>query len=296
MSWFSRKSCLEEKPLPEKRLGIIAGNSSFPLLFAQAAKRYGYGIVAVCHRGETTERILQVADRVTWIRVGELGKLIETFKDYSIKEVALAGGIDRIRLFGGVKLDARGVKLLARLRSTKDDIIMRGIADELLSEGITVIECTRFMEEHLAVEGLITSRSPTQDELRDIQIGIEAISAMSAQDIGQTVVVRDGVIVAVEAVEGTDRTLRRGGELGGKGTVAIKFSKTTQDLRFDVPTIGMKTLHILAEMKATALAVEAGRCLILDKEEVIRFADSHGIAIVGCPPLAREARGRIYAD
>ncbi len=275
-------------------MGIIAGNSSFPILFTKAAQSAGFGIVAVCHSGETDPKIESVADRVIWVKVGELGKIIDSFQAHGISEVAMAGGIDRIRLFGGVKLDARGMKLLARLRSTKDDIIMRGIADELASEGITVIECTRFMERHLAPEGTLSSRAPTPEESADIEVGISAVRAMSSQDIGQTVVVREGVVVAVEAVEGTDRTILRGGELGGPGTVVVKFTKTTQDLRFDVPTVGLKTLRTMVQAKAKVLAIEAGRSLILDQAEMIEFAAAHDIAIVGCAPLERQDRGEVF--
>jgi UDP-2,3-diacylglucosamine hydrolase len=294
---FARKKAPQQparRELPERRLGIIAGNSSFPSLFAAAARDAGYGVVAVCHTGETDPKIEQIADVVVWIKVGELGKIISTFKEFGAKEAAMAGGIDRIRVFGGVKLDARGMQLLARLRSTKDDIIMRGIADELESEGITVIECTRFMERHLAQEGVISTRQPTAEERTDIDVGISAVAAMSSQDIGQTVVVKDGVVVAVEAVEGTDRTIIRGGELGGPGTVVVKFAKTTQDLRFDVPTVGMKTLQTLVNAKAAVLAIEAERTLLLDKEDCVKYAAANGIAIVGCAPLKREDRGVIF--
>jgi len=295
-SWFSRAPEADASPLTSPRIGIIAGSSTFPLLFAQAARRNGLAVVAVAHTGETDDLITEIAHRTEWVKVGELGKIIDTFKKYEVTEVALAGGINRIRLFGGVKLDARGAKLLARLRSVKDDIIMRGIADELLTEGITVIECTRFMEEHLAPIGQISRRVPNAEEAEDIQVGIDAVRAMSEQDIGQTVVVREGIIVAVEAVEGTDKTIKRGGELGGAGTVVVKFSKTTQDLRFDVPTIGLRTIEGLIAAKAKVLAVEATRCLILDREHVVRLADQHGIAIIGAPPLERAERGRVYAN
>jgi DUF1009 family protein len=298
MWFFSGREKLysDGAPLGSRRIGIIAGSSSFPLLFAQAAAEKGYSVVAAAHVGETKPAIRGVVNRLRWFRVGEVGAIIDFFRENQINEIVLAGGINRIRLFGGVKLDARGAKLIARLRSLKDDVIMRGLADELKDEGIEVVECTRFMESHLAPEGLISSRSPTPEEQRDIQVGIEAIKAMSSQDIGQTVVVRDGVIVAVEAVEGTDRTIQRGGKLGGKGIVVVKFSKTTQDLRFDVPTVGKKTLEILSSAGATALAIEAGRTLVLDQEEVIKLANRHKISIVGVPALERSERGRLYIN
>lgn len=285
-----------KRELNENRIGIIAGSSSFPLMLARAAQANGFSVVACCHRGETSPEMTEIVEQAVWIKLGELGRIIETFKNFGVTQVALAGGINRVKLFGGVKLDARGMKLIARLKSVKDDIVMRGIADELLTEGIEVIECTRFMEDQLAKEGLVTTRSPSVEESKDIEVGIQAVTALSSQDIGQTVVVKEGVVIAVEAVEGTDRTIRRAGELGGSDSVVVKFSKTTQDLRFDVPTIGLKTITSMVEARAKVLAIEAGRCLILDQKEVVELANRHKISIIVCPPLNREVRGRVYAD
>jgi len=296
MFFPAKSSSQPGKVLRENRIGIIAGSSSFPLMLARAAQANGFSVVACCHRGETNPEMANIVEQAVWIKLGELGRIIETFKNSGVTQVALAGGINRVKLFGGVKLDARGMKLIARLKSVKDDIIMRGIADELLTEGIEVIECTRFMEDQLAKEGQISLRTPSVEELKDIEVGVQAVTALSSQDIGQTVVVKEGVIIAVEAIEGTDRTIKRAGELGGANAVVVKFSKTTQDLRFDVPTIGMKTIASMVEAKAKVLAIEAGRCLILDPEEVIELANRHKISIVGCPQLKREERGRVYAD
>ncbi len=272
-------------PLSGTPIGMIAGNTTFPLRFADEARRAGRPVIAVAHRGETMPEIAGHVDILEWIKVGELGRMIEIFKSHGIKEAAMAGGINRIRLFGGVKLDGRGAALLYRLRSTKDDVIMRGIADELATEGITVIPCTTFLSDCLVREGVLTKGRPTPEEETDIRIGIEALSAMGAQDIGQLVVVREGVIVAVEAVEGSDAAIVRGGELGGKGTVVVKFAKPTQDMRFDVPTVGMRTIETMSKVKARVLALEAGRSLIMDEEKVVALADERGIAIVGCAPL-----------
>ena len=292
---LTSRGASEDKPLKEKRIGIIAGSSSFPLMFARAAQQNGFSVVACCHRGETSPEMGEIVEQAVWIKLGELGRIIETFKNAGVKQVALAGGINRVKLFG-VKLDARGMKLITRLKSVKDDIIMRGIADELMSEGIEVIECTRFMEDQLAKEGVLTSRSPSAEEIKDIEIGVEAVRVLSSQDIGQTVIVKEGVIIAVEAVEGTDRTIKRAGELGGADAIVVKFSKTTQDLRFDVPTIGIKTISSMIEAKAKVLAIEAGRSLILDQEEVIQLANRNKISIIVCPQLKREERGRVYAN
>ncbi|MFN8392250.1 MAG: UDP-2,3-diacylglucosamine diphosphatase LpxI [Bdellovibrionota bacterium] len=266
-------------------IGVIAGNGPFPIHFAKEARKHGRSIVAVAHRGETLPELSGHVDCLEWIKVGQLGRMIDVFKQARVSEVAMAGGINRVRLFGGVKLDARGAALMYRLRSTKDDVIMRGIAEELESEGIRVVSCTMYLHECLVSEGVLTKSAPTDDEQTDIRIGIEALKAMSAQDIGQLVVVREGVIVAVEAVEGSDQTILRGGELGGPGTVVVKFAKPTQDMRFDVPTVGERTIETMSKAKARVLALETGRCLIIDREKVVAEAARRGIAIVGCPPL-----------
>jgi UDP-2,3-diacylglucosamine hydrolase len=266
-------------------IGIIAGNGTFPLRFANEAKKHGRSVVAVCHLEETDPAIEQAVDKAVWIKVGELGRLISAFKDNNVSEVALVGGINRIKHFGQVKLDLRGAALLMKLRSAKDDVIMRGIADELAKEGVQVIDCTVFLKSCLAREEVYTKSQPTDDEQQDIEVGIAAIKAMSAQDIGQVVVVREGVVVAVEAVEGTNATIARGGTLGGPGTVVVKFAKPTQDMRFDVPTVGVKTIETLTQAKARVLALEAGRCMIMDEQQVVELANKYKVAIVGCKPL-----------
>lgn len=266
-------------------IGMIAGNGTFPLRFVESAKREGYDVVAVAHKGETDPAIEKAVKQVVWIKVGELGKIISTFIDARVHEAVMAGGINRVNFFGGVKLDARGMALISRIRSTKDDAIMRGVAEELEREGVKMISCVRFMQEWLVKEGVLTVSGPTAEETEDIQVGKAAIAAMNEQHIGQTVVVREGVITAVEAVEGTDAAILRGGELGGKGAVVVKFAKPSQDIRFDVPTIGLRTIKILDKVGARVLALEAGRTLMIEPEEVIALANRKGISIVGCKAL-----------
>jgi DUF1009 family protein len=285
---FASEVALETRDLPKslapsngRIIGVIAGSGTFPLHFIGEAKRAGCSVVVAAHLGETDESVEDVADRVEWVKVGELGRLVDFFLSNGCKEVAMAGGINRIRLFGGVKLDKRGAALIFRLRSTKDDIVMRGIADELATEGITVIPCTEFLTNCLVRSGLYTKTGLTPEEETDIRVGIEAIVAMGSQHIGQLVVVRDGVIVAVEAVEGSDATIKRGGELGGRGTVVVKFSKPTQDMRFDVPTVGLKTIETMAQAGCRVLALETGRCLFMDEDKAISLADRRGISVVG---------------
>jgi UDP-2,3-diacylglucosamine hydrolase len=268
-----------------RTIGLIAGNGPLPLIFAQNATRHGYKVIVVAHKGEASKEIESMVEHCEWINVGQLGKIIDTFTHAKVSKAAMLGGINRVKLFNGVKLDLRGAMLLSKLRSMKDDVIMRGVANELLKSGIEIIPSTYLMDEHIVTEGVLTKSSPTQEELHDIKVGTAALIALSSQDIGQLVVVKDGVIVAVEAVEGTDKAILRGGELGGKGCVVVKFSKTTQDLRFDVPTIGRRTIEKMIEIKARVLAVEAGCCLLIDREKVIKLANKNKIAIIGCKPL-----------
>lgn len=275
-----------ERPQPTAGwFGVIAGNGPFPRSFIQSAQAHGHAVLAVCHRGETDPSIESLADEVIWIRVGQLGKLIEGFRGRSITSVAMAGGINRVNWFGGVQLDARGAALLARLRSVKDDVIMRGIAEELGKDGIEVVSCTRFLEDHLVSLGCLTKRKPTDAEWADIEVGRQALRSIGAEHIGQVVVVREGVIVAVEAVEGTDAAIRRGGELAKRDAVVVKCAKPSQDMRFDVPTVGLKTLQTMQEVDARVLALEAGRSLMMEPREMCEFADRHQLTIVGCEPL-----------
>ncbi|MBP9837842.1 MAG: UDP-2,3-diacylglucosamine diphosphatase LpxI [Proteobacteria bacterium] len=281
---------IEEKKISPIKLnnpvGIIAGNTSFPIEFAKEAKKHQRNIVVVAHRGETNPELIDYVDHLEWIKVGELGKIIDVFKKAGVRQAAMAGGINRVKLFGGVKLDARGAALLYRLRSAKDDVIMRGIASELEGEGIEIISCTTYLQHCLATDKLYTKSSPTDEEQNDISVGVDAIRAMSSQDIGQLVVVREGVIVAVEAVEGSDRAILRGGELGGKGSVVVKFAKPTQDMRFDVPTVGIRTIETMIKAKCRVLAIESKNCLILDQEKVVELANRNNIVIIGCKSIS----------
>jgi UDP-2,3-diacylglucosamine hydrolase len=267
------------------KLGLVCGQGSYPLRFIRSAKKQNLKIFSICHHGETDQIVADESGAAQWIRVGELGTLIHFFKQHQVKHVAFAGGINRVRLFGGVKLDARGALLLARVRSTKDDKIMRALADEFAIEGITVVSCTLFFNDGIIPEGVLTKRAPTIDELEDIAVGRSVIQTVGEHDIGQLVCVREGVVVAVEAVEGSDRAIERGCTLGGNGTVIIKCAKPTQDMRFDVPTVGIKTFQMMKEFGGTVLALEAGRSLMLDREECLEFANQNGISVIGCPPL-----------
>lgn len=260
-------------------IGLIAGSGQFPADFVQAARRRGLKVVAVGHRGEADPQLETLVDSCCWIRVGQLGKLISFLQRHGVRQAAFAGGISRPKLFGGLRLDWRGVRLVARLRSFMDDAVLRAVAHELESSGITVFSAAALLEESIPRGGLLTKRDLTAQELRDAQVGWQAALTLGALDIGQTVIVRDGVVVAVEAIEGTDAALRRAAFLAGAGCVVVKLAKPQQDLRFDLPTVGPQTIALMAELKYGAMVLAAGRALLLDPQRCVSAADKSGMAL-----------------
>jgi DUF1009 family protein len=262
------------------KIGLIAGNGDFPLEFAKAAKQKGLAVIAVAHEGETQPELAQWSDAIIWIKVGQLGKLIGFFKEQGIRDVLMAGGIKKTRLFSGALPDLRGAALLARMIAKKDDSILRAVAEELESEGITVRESTLYLDNLLAPAGVMTKRKPSPDEWKDIEYGWHLAKEIGRLDIGQTVVVKNQAVLAVEAIEGTDDAIRRGGSLCRKGAVVVKICKPQQDLRFDLPATGLLTISTMREVKAACLAIEAGKTIMIQKEALIALADQAGIAIV----------------
>lgn len=263
-----------------RKIGLIAGNGKFPLIFAEQAKREGVSLIAVAHRGETSEEIEKVADQVTWVYVGELGKIIRVFQQADVKEAVMAGGIRKPKLFSNFRPDLRGAAFLARIRSREDDKLLRGVAEELEGEGIRVLESTIFLSGLIPSEGALTRRAPTHDQWEDVRFGFQLAKEVGRLGIGQGVVVKGRVVLAVEAVEGTDAAIRRGGKLGKEGFVVVKVSKPQQDLRFDVPAVGIETIRVLHESGGAVLAVEAGKTIILEREELLQEADRLGVAVV----------------
>ncbi|MDH4164036.1 MAG: UDP-2,3-diacylglucosamine diphosphatase LpxI [Nitrospirota bacterium] len=263
-----------------QKIGLIAGNGTFPVEFAKAAKQKGLTVVVVAHEGETVPEISQWADVVVWVKVGQLGKLIKTFKEHEVHDVLMAGGIKKTHLFNGALPDLRGAALLAKLLAKKDDSILRGVAAELESEGITVRESTLYLDSLLAPAGVLTKRKPSKDEWKDISFGWQMAKEIGRLDIGQTVVVKDQSVVAVEAVEGTDEAIRRGGKLCREGAVVVKICKPQQDLRFDLPATGDQTIRTMKEVKASCLAIEAGKTIMIGRDDILREANAAGISIV----------------
>lgn len=274
-----------------ERLGLIAGNGRFPIIFADNARKLGYHVSAVAHEGETDPELANHVDRIHWIKIGQLNKLITAFKDDQVHQAVMLGGIKKTHVFTTVRPDFRTLALAARLALWKDDDILRELAKELEKEGITICESTFGLEGILADEGPLTSRVPSEKEWEDIRYGWEVAHDIGRLDIGQCVVVKDRVVVAVEAVEGTDETIKRGGQLAKDGAVVVKRCKPQQDLRFDLPAVGPRTIEIMASVNASVLAVEAGRTIILDRDLTLKTAQSARIAVVGLVKLPPQSGG-----
>ncbi len=264
-----------------EKVGLIAGKGQFPLLFAQAAKRRGVAVMAVAHRGETDPRLEALVDRLNWVYVGQLGKIIRLLKAAGVHQAVMAGGISRGRLFSQFRPDLKALSLVRRVGGGRDDRLLRAVAAELEAEGIAIAPSTLFLDDLLATKGLLSRRPPTPEEVLDLEFGFQVAKEIGRLDLGQCVVVRRQVVVAVETVEGTDETIRRGGRLAGPGTVVVKVSKPDQDLRFDVPAVGRDTLAVMREVKAAVLAVEAGKTLIFDQDQMLKLANQAKIAVVG---------------
>ncbi len=261
-------------------LGLIAGGSRFPLIFAEAAHAAGTELVVVAHHGETPPEITQLAPSLTWVRVGELGKIIATFQAAGVTQAVMAGGIHKSGALTNIQPDERGLAFISRLPSLQDDVILRGVAQELESEGITVVESTRFLSSLLPQPGVLTCTAPSKPQWDDIHFGFAAAHDLGRWDIGQSLIVKRGAILAVEGIEGTNAAIRRGGELGGSGAVVVKLSKPQQDLRFDVPAVGPETIQVMCDVKAAVLALEANKTLMIDKDDMLSSANAHGISIV----------------
>ena len=272
-------------PLPPAGawIGLIAGNGRFPVIFAENARKLGFRVSAVAHQGETAPELEQVVDRLHWVRVGQFGKVIQALKGDGVEQAVMLGGIKKTHLFSDVRPDFRAMAFFTKLKSWKDDHILRAIADDLADEGITIRESTFGLSNLVVSEGTLTRRRPSRKEREDVSYGWNIAKEIGRMDIGQCVVVKDRVIVAVEAVEGTDETIRRGGLLARSGAVVVKCCKPQQDLRFDLPAIGPHTIDVMAEAKASVLALEAHKTIMLDREETLEKARQADIAVLGVP-------------
>jgi DUF1009 family protein len=265
--------------------GLIAGNGRFPFLILEAARARNLRMVVAAIREETSPEIEAMGYPVHWLGLGQLGKLIRLFKESGVKKAIMAGQVKHVQVFGSSIPDLAMIRMLARLKQKTTDALIGGVAATLAAEGITLIDSTELLKAHMAPEGRWTRRGLDGREQADVDFGRPIALQIARMDIGQTIVVREKAVVAVEAMEGTDAAIRRAGELAGRTNLTvIKVSKPKQDMRFDVPVVGVPTVRTMIESGATALVLDAHRTLVLDREELIRLADQNRIAIVGLAP------------
>jgi DUF1009 family protein len=268
------------------KIGVIAGGGQFPLLFIEAAQKAGRKVMVIAHKGETDERVTKAADDACWVKLGQLGKVISWFKKNGVGETVFLGTITKTKIFRDVLPDLKGLSLWNKIDAKQDDAILRAVAGALEQEGIAVRESTMYLQHLLFPEGVLTKKKPSKTQKQDIKFGWKHARAIGRMDIGQCVVVRDCTVVAVEAIEGTDATIRRGGELAKEKAVVVKVKKPGQDFRFDLPATGIQTIESLHAVSGSVLAVEAGQALIFDKAEMVEAADKAGIVVVGITETA----------
>ena len=266
---------------PKKIIGLIAGNNQFPFLFARAAKDQGYRIIAAGVVGDTSPFLFLSVDHFKYFKVGELAKLFKYFRLHGVSQVIMAGQVNPDNLFNpSVKLDEEFQTIANALRDRKTDTIFGAVADRLAKEGMTLLDSTFLLKKYLAPKGTLTKRGPTKVELEDIDFGFGLAKSMGGIDVGQTVVVKEKAIVAIEAMEGTDKAILRGGSIAHSGAVIVKTSKPKQDSRFDVPVIGPRTIENMIKCQAACLCIEANKTLIIDYDKVLKLANENNICIV----------------
>jgi len=269
-------------PTPE-RLILIAGKGTYPRQLAESARHQGVRHLAlIAFKGETERSLTRLADETHWIRLGQLAHMLEVLKDLQIPAAVMAGRITPTSLFR-VRPDAAMAALLRRLKQRNADTIFGAVADELGRLGIALLPAYRFMETHMPAPGLLADRPPTAREQADIELGLRVAKLTSGLEVGQSVVIKEGTILAVEAFEGTDATILRAGRLGGPGAVVVKVAKRGHDMRFDIPVIGRQTFKTLRKAGVSALAVEAGRTILLERDLLIREANRQNVCLIAVP-------------
>ena len=264
-----------------EKIGIIAGGGQLPLLFAKAASQGGLEIFAAAHEGETDNELVDLVSGLQWVRLGQLGRIIKYFRQQGIDKTVMVGSITKTNIFRDIRPDLKGLGLWNKINVKQDDAILRAVAEGLAKEGIEVVASTGYLPELLFPKGVLTNKKPTRAQQDDIRFGWQMARAVGNLDIGQCIVVRNQTVLAVEAIEGTDAAIKRGGMLGKEKTVIIKLRKPNQDFRFDLPAVGITTIDSLLEAKAAVLAVEAEHALLFDRETVVRLANKSGIVVVG---------------
>ena len=267
-----------------KSLCLIAGLGELPALVSSEAKKKGYNVIGIALQPPADDTLKPFVDDFHKVRIGQLGRLISLLKKLSVSEVVLAGKVPKNLLYRNKRdliPDARALKLLFSLKDRSDDTIMTAFVNELQKEGFRILNITAFTKNLLTPEKILTHKKPTKTELQDIEFGWKIAKKLGMLDIGQTVVIKDKAVMAVEAIEGTDEAITRGGHLAKGGAVVIKVSKPGQDMRFDVPVVGNSTIITMKKAKAGVLAVEANKTIILDMKDFIKEADKSGLVVIG---------------
>jgi DUF1009 family protein len=262
------------------RIGLIAGSGQFPVIFAKNAQQKGYSVYTAAYRGEADETLCNYVDHIEWFHLGQVKRLIRYFHQNGISKTVMMGGIQKTRLFTDVKPDIKAIALIAKMGNTHDDGILRAFAGVLEKEGIAVQSSTFLLPELLAPAGLWTRRKPSKAEQKDIELGWKIAKEIGRLDIGQCVIAGGGSILAVEAVDGTDATIKRGGRLGHGEAVVVKVCKPNQDTRFDIPAIGLQTIEIMESNGARVLALEAEKAVVFNRAELVEAANRYNIAVV----------------
>lgn len=265
-----------------KKLGLIAGMGGLPKIIADEARAKGFHVTAVGLEPLADKTLASHVEDIKWVNVGKLGKIIDSLKHSGIKEAVMAGKVPKSLLYeGNIKPDMKAIKLLFTLKDKSDDSILLAITRELEKDGITLLKTTDFCSDMLTPEGVLTEEDVTHDEWKDIAFGWKIAKELGRLDIGQTVVIKGQAVMAVEAIEGTDEAIKRGGSYANEGAVVVKVSKPNQDMRFDVPVVGLNTLRAMIDVKARVLAVEAKKSILLQKKKLLKEADEAGISVVG---------------
>ena len=273
----------------KEKYGLIAGNGQFPFVVLQSAKRQNIDVVVAAIKEETSSDIESCGYPVHWLGLGELGKLIKIFRNSGVRKAIMAGQVKHVQIFGSSFPDVTMIRLLAGLKKKNTDSLIGGVARVLERAGILLVDSTALLKPHMISEGILTRRGLRDSEESDVKYGRPIAQQIASMDIGQTIVIRDRAVVAVEAMEGTDAVIRRAGDLvHRKNLTVIKVSKPKQDMRFDIPVVGLSTIKIMVDFGATALVIDAQRTLVLDKEEMVEAANRNDIAVVALPPLAED--------
>ncbi len=261
-------------------IGILAGNGRLPFVAAAEARRQGYRVVVIGLTGITDAGLAGEADAVRWVKLGQLGAVVQACQEEGITDLLLLGKVEITNLFANIRPDLLAAKVLLRARDFRGDTLLEAIVETLEAEGLRVLDTPPFLGPLIVAPGVLTRRAPSGQEAKDIALGRQIGRQIATLRIGQTIVLKSGTVLAVESVEGTDAAIRRGGALGRGGIVVVKTGRPDQDLRFDLPTIGPGTLDALREAQATALALEAGRTLLVEREAFLAGADGLRLAVV----------------